>query len=300
MKYKSAGTVEFLVDENTGDFYFLEMNTRLQVEHGVTELCFGVGLVETMLVQADAELQGLDGMSKDTLFTKYGHAGGTPQGHSIEAWLYAENPARDYRPEPGLLQQVQFPDLHGLRIDTWVETGTTISPSFDPLLAKIIIHAADRQQAITALVSALRQTQMCGPPTNLDFLAQVLESEHFRAGNTTTNMLTAHFDYVPSALEFVEAGAYTSIQDYPGRVGIPNGVPPSGPMDPLSFRVANLLVGNPDGMEGFEITMTGPTIKFFGPAVVALCGADFSFTVIGKPAARWTRHVLPPDATIAV
>ena len=299
VRYKSAGTVEFLVDDATGDFYFLEMNTRLQVEHGVTELAFGVDLVEMMLLQADAELQGLRGLSRDILYSRFSRDD-APTGHAIEVRLYAENPAKDYRPEPGLLQLVRFPELPGLRVDTWVETGTTISSSFDPLLAKILIHAGDRHKAIEGLVKALHQTKLCGPPTNLDFLAQVLESDDFVAGNTTTNMLAKNFSYSPTALEFVEPGAYTTIQDYPGRVGIPNGVPPSGPMDSLSFRVANILVGNPAGMEGFEITMMGPTIQFFGLAVIALCGAAFSFTINGKPAARWARHVLPPNSRIVI
>lgn len=297
VSYKSAGTVEFLVDDDTGEFYFLEMNTRLQVEHGITEMCYGVDLVQMMLEQADAELQGSKGLSSEAMI-KYDRDG--PDGHAIEVRVYAENPAKDFAPSPGLLQLVEFPSRDGVRIDTWISTGTNVSPSFDPLLAKIMVHAEDRTASINAMIEALHDTSICGPPNNISFLKSLLEGPDFLSGFTTTNMIATRFTYAPAALEFLEPGAYTTIQDYPGRVGIPNGVPPSGPMDFLSFRIANLLVGNPEGMEAFEITLIGPRLRFSKPAVIALCGGAFSFTINGQEASAWTRHVVDAGAEVHI
>jgi urea carboxylase len=127
IKYGSAGTVEYLVDDQTGDFFFLEMNTRLQVEHGITELCYDVDLVELMLRQADAQLAGKGGMEGSTLKAMQPSK---PSGAAIEARVYAENPLRDYAPSPGLLQKVVWKDVPGSRVDTWVFTGSRITPNY--------------------------------------------------------------------------------------------------------------------------------------------------------------------------
>jgi acetyl/propionyl-CoA carboxylase alpha subunit len=127
IQYGSAGTVEYLVDDKTGDFFFLEMNTRLQVEHGITELCYGVDLVELMLRQADAQLLGNGGIKGSTL--KQMQPSG-PSGAAIEARVYAENPLRDYAPSPGLLQKVEWKDVPGSRVDTWVLTGSRVTPNY--------------------------------------------------------------------------------------------------------------------------------------------------------------------------
>ena len=116
--------MEYLVDDASGDFFFLEMNTRLQVEHGITELCYGLDLVNLMLQQADRELCGLGGLEKSYLESLQQ---AQPSGCAIEARVYAENPARNYVPSPGLLQHVEWRQLSGTRIDTWVNTGTRIS-----------------------------------------------------------------------------------------------------------------------------------------------------------------------------
>lgn len=295
--YKSAGTIEYLVDDISGGFYFLEVNTRLQVEHGITEMCYDVDLVELMLLQAEEELKGHGGLSSEAMST-YSRDG--PKGHSIEVRVYAENPAKNYQPASGLLQHVSFPHGKGIRIDTWVETGTVVSPHFDPLLAKVILHSKDRASATETLVQALQGTKLQGPPTNLDFLIQVLKSKDFVAGNTTTNMLDTRFQYDMCAIEFIEPGTATTIQDWLGRVGVPNGVPPAGPMDALSFRVANLLVGNEEGIEGLEITMMGPRIRFLAPAVVALCGAPFTFEINGQPASMWTKHAIGKHSEVYI
>jgi urea carboxylase len=127
INYGSAGTIEFLVDDKSGDYFFLEMNTRLQVEHGITELCYNVDLVELMLKQADAQLTGRNGLDGKTLKRMQPLK---PSGSAIEARVYAENPLKDYAPSPGLLQKVEWKDVPGSRVDTWVFTGSRITPNY--------------------------------------------------------------------------------------------------------------------------------------------------------------------------
>lgn len=129
VQYGSAGTLEFLVDDQTGDFFFLEMNTRLQVEHGVTELVYGVDLVQLMLEQAQAQLAGRGGLAAQQL-ADLETACKAPQGHAVEVRVYAENPVKNFAPSPGLLQKVEWHVLPGTRIDTWVTAGITISPHY--------------------------------------------------------------------------------------------------------------------------------------------------------------------------
>lgn len=143
IKYSSAGTLEFLVDDESGAFFFLEMNTRLQVEHGVTEMAYGVDLVELMLRQADAQLAGKGGLEVTEL-EDLSRSCQEPKGHAIEVRVYAENPAREYAPSPGLLQQVTFHELPGTRIDSWVRAGLTISPNYGEL-----VEWAPRTQLLT-------------------------------------------------------------------------------------------------------------------------------------------------------
>jgi urea carboxylase len=269
----------------------------LQVEHGISELCFQVDLVEMMLRQADEELKGNLGLS-DAQLEQYQRF--NPTGHAIELRIYAENPAKAFRPAPGLLQHVQFPTGDKIRVDTWVETGTEVSSSFDPLLAKLMVHDQDRSSAIATIYMALSKTILKGPPTNTSYLAKILQCPDFLSGFTTTNMLATRFTYQPAAIEFVEPGAYTSVQDWPGRRNIPNGVPRSGPMDDFSFRVANLLVGNDEGTAGFEITLFGPTIIFHSAATIALCGAEFEFKVNGQQAPTWTRFDVEAGSEVAI
>lgn len=207
-KYASAGTIECLVDDKTGDFFFLEMNTRLQVEHGITELCYDVDLVELMLKQADVQLAGKGGLSASYL-TSLQPPG--PTGHAIEARIYAENPIRDYAPSPGLLQMVQWEPLEGSRIDTWVFTGTNISPNYDPLIAKVMNHAKTRDAAIKGMEIILSRSRICGPPTNLDFLDAIMRDPTFRSGNTITSFLK-EFKYAPSAIDVIRGGSQTVVQ----------------------------------------------------------------------------------------
>ncbi|KAF7538495.1 hypothetical protein G7054_g2887 [Neopestalotiopsis clavispora] len=285
--YGSAGTVEYLLDDHTGNHYFLEMNTRLQVEHGVTEMCYGVDLVHLMLRQADRQLGGLGGIGTEELSniqTKCLE----PRGHAIEARVYAENPARNFAPSPGLLQQVNWHLLEGSRIDTWVRPGNIISPMYDPLLAKIMHHAPSREQAILQFKEILGNSEICGTPTNLDFLLKVVVSDDFRKGLTLTRTLDG-FSYVPAAIDVLAGGAQTLIQDYPGRPTVGHGFGHAGPMDPIAFRIANTLVGNPVTTEALEITLTGPELLFLGDATIALCGPPVQASVDSAELPLWTR-----------
>ncbi|EUC36371.1 hypothetical protein COCCADRAFT_88282 [Bipolaris zeicola 26-R-13] len=284
IKYGSAGTIEYLVDDKSGDFFFLEMNTRLQVEHGITELCYKVDLVELMLKQADAQLAGRHGLDGKTL--KDMQPAG-PSGAAIEARIYAENPLRDYAPSPGLLQKVQWKDVPGGRIDTWVFTGVRITPNYDPLIAKAMVHSQSRDDAIASMIDLLTQSLISGPPTNLEFLACILDDARFKNGNTMTSFLK-DFKYTPHAIDVISAGAYTLVQDLPARPTVGKGVPHSGPMDPIAFRIANMLVGNPRTKEALELTLTGPELRFVGPAIVALCGAPMEATLDDNEFPMWT------------
>jgi urea carboxylase len=288
VKYGSAGTIEYIVDDKTGDFFFLEMNTRLQVEHGITEMVYDVDLVELMLKQADAQLTGKGGLSADTLKSLQPSK---PLGAAVEARVYAENPLRDYAPSPGLLQQVEWEQLEGSRIDTWVFTGSQVSPNYDPLLAKVMNHAKTRGAAIKGMELLLSRSVICGPPTNLDFLAAIIRDETFKSGHTLTSFLKS-FNFQPGAIDVLAGGAYTLVQDLPGRPSVGKGIPHSGPMDPVALSIANMLVGNDSRKEALEITLSGPELRFIGPAVVALTGAPMEFTLDGGEIPMWTRkHV---------
>ena len=268
-RYRSAGTVEFLYDATRDDFFFLEINTRLQVEHGVTEEVTGVDLVEWMVRQAAGEPGVLDRWS-----------GGTA-GASIQVRLYAEDPALDYRPSSGTLTAVAFPD--DVRVEHWISAGTEISPFYDPMLGKMIVTAPDRPQAVRAMQRALDATQLAGIETNLDWLRTVVRSEPFVSGEVSTRALD-DVVYRPNTVQVIAGGPSTTVQDYPGRIGHwAVGVPPSGPFDNLSFRLGNSLLGNPDSAAGLEITAAGPTLRFNTAAHVCLTGAAIAASLDGAP-----------------
>ncbi|HEV3198556.1 MAG TPA: urea carboxylase, partial [Bryobacteraceae bacterium] len=274
VRYQSAGTVEFIYDGDTGEFYFLEVNTRLQVEHGVTEEVTGIDLVEWMVLQAAAELPDLRSVRV------------APQGCSIQARLYAEDPGRDFQPSSGRLTCVQWPE--NCRVETWVEAGTEVTPYYDPMLAKIVVRGEDRASALGRLRAALAGCRIEGIESNLEYLRQIVGSTGFAAGGVTTSFLRS-FDYRRHAVDVISPGTQTTVQDYPGRLGYWHvGVPPSGPMDSLAFRLANRLVGNPLGAAALEITLTGPTLRFRSDTTIALAGADFGARIDGAGVPLWT------------
>jgi len=273
--YQSAGTVEFVYDTASGEFYFLEVNTRLQVEHGVTEMVTGIDLVEWMLRQAAGELSLADVQI-------------VARGAAIQVRLYAEDPANKFQPSPGVLTEAAFPE--NVRVDTWVERGSEIPPFYDPLLAKLIVHADTRTPAIVAMSQALAATRLAGVETNRVYLQQILDDGVFRDGRQTTRYLNA-FHYRPRTVEVLEPGVQSSIQDYPGRLGYWQvGVPPSGPMDDLAFRFANRLLNNPVEAAALELTVSGPTLRFNTDTTIALAGADMQAELDGVPLVNWRAY----------
>ena len=173
---------------------------------------------------------------------------------------------------PIFLTEVAFPE--DIRVDTWVKTGTEISQYFDPMIAKIIVHADDRAAAIEKLKTVLAETRLNGISTNLDYARAIVSDERFESMQIWTRMLD-DFNYAPNVIEVVQAGTLSSIQDYPGRTGYWDiGVPPSGPMDDYAFQLANRIVGNDAKAAGFEFTLVGPTLKFHANTTIALTGAS--------------------------
>lgn len=258
--YRSAGTVEFLYDPASCSFYFLEVNTRLQVEHGVTEEVLGIDLVEWMIREAADELRGLH-----TLVAQ-------PSGHSIQARVYAEDCLMQFRPSAGQLDRVKLSD--NARNETWVRDGLTVTTLYDPMLAKVIVHGTDRQDAIEKLRKALDETRFYGITTNLQYVQALLDESAFQNGDVFTQLLN---DFAPaeSALEVLDSGVQSTIQDWPGRIGYWDvGVPPCGPMDPLAFRTGNKLLGNPDNASGLELTLRGGIYKFRDRMWFSITGAN--------------------------
>jgi urea carboxylase len=282
--YQSAGTVEYVYDVSNEEFYFLEVNTRLQVEHGVTEEVTGIDLVEWMVRQAAGE--ALELLPPATC------------GAAIEVRIYAEDPARQFRPSSGLLNHARFPG--SARVETWVGDGTVVSPFYDPLIAKLIVSGADREAALAALRQALAATTLAGIETNLDYLRQLVAEPLFADGGMTTRALEG-FDYEPSTVEVLAAGTQTTLQDFPGRTGYWHvGVPPSGPMDSLSFRLGNRALGNADTAVALELTVSGPSLKFNVDTVICLTGARMTTTLEGVAVPFWEPVRVRRGQTLAV
>ncbi|KIJ48529.1 hypothetical protein M422DRAFT_59450 [Sphaerobolus stellatus SS14] len=313
IKYGSAGTVEFIVDDKTGDFFFLEMNTRIQVEHPITEEIYpGLDIVKLMIQQGILErvspTNGFDKNASEMQQSTYHdlRKRGTEDGrhsHAIEGRIYAENPIENFAPSPGLLQHV---DLHTekewVRLESWVSTGTTVTPFFDPLLCKVIVKGNSREEARQRFVQALEECIVSGSPNNIEYLKAIAESQFFKEGKTTTTVLNT-FHYTPRALKIVYTGIDMSIQDLPGRtVGL--GIPRTGPMDELAFRLGNMLVGNAETTEGIEMVllpgMPIVRIKFFCSAVVAVTGREVNVTVNQKVKKTWNRIVVPERGTLSI
>lgn len=268
--YLSAGTVEFILDPLQDEAWFLEVNTRLQVEHPVTEAVLGIDLVEWMIRQAAGEA-----VISATL--------PAPQGAAFEARLYAEAPHADFRPSAGRLTEVRFPP--GIRVDGWIETGTEVTSHYDPMLAKIIVHGPDRPAALAALRQALADSRVAGIATNLDYLRAVAGSDLMLPENLSTAALR-DFAFAPAGAEVLAAGPQTTLQELPGRLGLWHvGVPPSGPMDARAMRNANRLLGNPPDTAALEMTVSGPVLRFLAPARVAVAGAAMRLELDGQPVA---------------
>lgn len=178
--YQSAGTIEFLLDEDK-NFYFMEMNTRIQVEHPVTELVTGVDLIkEQIRIAAGQKLQL---RQQDVRI----------RGHAIECRINAENPEHNFRPSPGVITNLHLPGGNGVRVDTHIYNGYRIPPNYDSMLLKLIVHGENRGEAIAKMASALGEIIIEGPDTNIDFEYELVNHEAFAAGETDTRFIERFF-----------------------------------------------------------------------------------------------------------
>lgn len=208
--YTGAGTVEFLVDK-TGNYYFLEMNTRIQVEHGITELITGVDIVEEQInIAAGNSFSKAIGKS-------------LIRGHAIEARLYAEDPSNDFKPSPGKIRLFQTAEVKNVRIDTDARTDEVVLADFDPMLAKIMVYGKNRSEGINLLKKIINGTIVHGVKHNLSSISNILDESDFLSNRVTTHYIEEHPEVLRSANEFspeernilMTAGIYISLQRYP-------------------------------------------------------------------------------------
>jgi acetyl-CoA carboxylase biotin carboxylase subunit len=174
--YSSCGTVEFLVDDDR-KFYFMEMNTRIQVEHGITEMRTGIDIVKEQIKIAAGEKLEIN--QKDVKF----------EGHTIECRINAENPSKNFMPCPGKITGINWPGGNGIRIDSSIYDGYTIPSMYDSMIAKIIAHGSNRNEAIAKMKRALEETVIEGVDTNIDFLFQIIRNSNFIRGNFDTSFI---------------------------------------------------------------------------------------------------------------
>lgn len=263
--YRSAGTVEFLYDDQSQEFYFLEVNTRLQVEHGITEEVLGLDLVEWMVKEAAGELQNLRSMVRK------------PKGHAIEVRVYAEDCINDFRPGTGKIDSVSFSPL--ARVETWIQKGVEVTSLYDPMLAKLIVHGENRKEAILKMLQVLTTSKIYGITSNMQYLKNLLLTDMYQSGALFTGMLK---DFMPqeNAIEVLDGGVQTTVQDFPGMIGYWFvGVPPCGPMDSYNFRLGNSILGNSPDASGLEMTMRGGSYRFRTTVSFCITGADMNATL---------------------
>lgn len=272
--YRSAGTVEFLYDESDEKFYFLEVNTRLQVEHGITEEVYGVDLVEWMVKEAAGDLKDIEEFKA------------VPSGHSIEVRVYAEDCINNFRPSSGKVDDVIFSDK--ARVETWIRKNIEVSSLYDPMLAKLIVHSDTRENAVEKMLNVLNESRVYGLTTNLQYLKSLIVTDNYKDGKLFTKMLDG---FLPEefALEVLDGGVQSTVQDAYGMIGYWTvGVPPCGAMDAYSFKIGNKLLGNDLNAAGIELTMRGGTYRFRTAASFCITGADMSAELDGKSIPMYT------------
>ncbi|MDD6085321.1 MAG: urea carboxylase [Oscillospiraceae bacterium] len=272
--YRSAGTVEFLYDESDEKFYFLEVNTRLQVEHGITEEVYGVDLVEWMVKEAAGELKGIEDFKA------------VPNGHSIEVRVYAEDCINNFRPSSGKIDDVIFSDK--ARVETWIRKNIEVSSLYDPMLAKLIVHSDTRENAVKKMLDVLNESKVYGVTTNMQYLKSLISTKNYKEGKLFTKMLEG---FLPeeNALEVLDGGVQSTVQDAEGMIGYWTvGVPPCGAMDSYSFKIGNKLLGNAPNAAGIELTMRGGTYRFRTTTSFCITGADMSATLDGETVPMYT------------
>ncbi|XPV67743.1 MAG: urea carboxylase [Halarcobacter sp.] len=268
VNYKSAGTVEYIYDTQSEKFYFLEVNTRLQVEHGITEEVCGVDLVEWMIRVAAGDNKPL---------LEYKH---NPKGHAFEVRVYAEDGGKNFQPSTGLITKVELPN--DTRCDTWIEDGCEVSPFYDPLLVKIITVSNTREENVLKLQNALKKSRIYGIESNFSYLEEISKQEFFVDSTFYTKVLDS-FEYKPYKVDIIKSGTMTTIQDFPARQGYwAVGIPPSGAMDSLTPRLLNQLLNNKKDAPFIEMTFMGASYKFRQDTIIAIGGADMQAKINGE------------------
>ena len=268
VNYKSAGTVEYIYDTQSEKFYFLEVNTRLQVEHGITEEVCGVDLVEWMIKIAYGDNAPL---------LEYVH---NPKGHAIEVRVYAEDGGKNFQPSTGLITKVKLP--RDIRVDTWIEDGCVVSPFYDPLLAKMIVVSDTREENVLKLQKVLEESKIYGIESNLSYLEEISKQDFFKDATFYTKVLDT-LEYRACKVDILKSGTMTTIQDFPARHGYwAVGIPPSGAMDSLTPRLLNKLLNNEKDAPFIEMTFIGATFKFRQDSVIAFGGANMQGRINGK------------------
>jgi 3-methylcrotonyl-CoA carboxylase alpha subunit len=280
--YVGAGTVEFIADGREGlrpdRFYFMEMNTRLQVEHPVTEAITGLDLVELQFRVASGERLPFtqDDLSID--------------GHAVEARLYAEDPAKEFLPSTGKLWALDFPDGEGIRIDTGVEAGDEVTPFYDPMIAKVIAHGATREEALDRLALALGETVVAGPKTNVAFLKKLCEAEGFRSGQFDTGFIDRNLEQLgavplPVSPAVAAAGALYLVQRESERIAFASAMRADDVAGPWGRDDGFQLLG--PRKTGLPVTVEGEpfTVRLAwdaeGPSAgTEAVAADESFTIV--------------------
>ncbi|MGN7702371.1 urea carboxylase [Cellulosimicrobium sp. 22601] len=301
---RSAATLEALLDVGSGEVTFLEVNPRIQVEHTVTEEVTGVDLMGWMLRLALGDTTVLDDVPP---------SGPAVRGAAAQARVYAED-VRHGRPVAGTLARLDLPAgraatddggttadrRRAVRVETGASVGDELGPHADPLVAKVVVRAVSHEAAVAGLRDALGDVRVDGVPTNVSLLRAALADPAVVAGTATTATLATVRDPAPW-IDVLDPGVLTTVQDWPGRTGYWGvGIPPSGPMDDLSFRAGNRALGNPEGAAGLECTLAGPTLRFSHEATVCVTGAPAPVTVDGARVRQWEPVVVPASGVLAV
>ncbi|KAK5104336.1 hypothetical protein LTS08_002224 [Lithohypha guttulata] len=275
VKYEGAGTVEFIFDNDTGKFYFMEMNTRLQVEHPVTEMVTGLDLVQWQIMVAEGRRLPLTQDEVEERISK--------RGHAIEARIYAENPDRGFIPDSGKLLHVRLPvATDDIRIDTGFVQGDTVSSHYDPMIAKLIVRGEDRRDAVRKLAVALESYEVAGPVTNIDFLKRCCESNDFAEGRVETGYIPKHHDELfakrtPTPEVLIQAALSLFLQGKSQKPTVPQQTQANTPTSPSwSSPQSNLQSRNFTFQSADEETTPGTTPQTHSIQISQLSPTQFT------------------------
>jgi 3-methylcrotonyl-CoA carboxylase alpha subunit len=288
--YEGAGTVEFIFDNETGEFFFMEMNTRLQVEHPVTEMVTGEDLVRWQIIVAEG---GKLPLTQEEVEQRI-----KSRGHAIEARIYAEDPSMDFMPSTGKLLHLRTPALtESVRIDAGFVEGDEVSSHYDPMIAKLIVSGPDRKSALQKLVAALEAYEIAGPITNIEFLKRCSQSPAFVAGEVETGYIQKHHDGLFAKQEIsTEVWTQAAIGLYEAELASRPEASPRSPVQSVGFN-------NTPQPRAFHLTApsTDPNAKPDSPTTVLVTktsSSTFSVSVNAGPATQVTSTYSPQTRSL--